>query len=131
MSRNGCNRYEGSVASVREVEDCIRATKKYKEYLGKRVQHPVQGGDFPSECFKKHYEVYPEMEVGVDMSIIDAIFWLGKGTPCINIVFWYDYRANKASVTIPEGKEAISKLVKGIPNFKEALSGVKDEKVTV
>lgn len=123
MSHNR-SEFVGNIMAVRAVEDSIRATKKYKEYLGRRNQHPVQGENFSSEFFCKHYEVYPEMEVSLDMSIIDAIFWLGRGTPCIEVLFKYDYRVNKASVIVKDGVLAVRELSRGIPDFSDALARV-------
>lgn len=123
MSHNR-SEFTGNIITVRAVEDSIRATKKYKEYLGRRSHHPLQGEAFSSEFFCKHYEIYPEMEVSLDMSIIDAIFWLGRGTPCIDVLFKYDYRENKASVIVKDGAVAVRELSRGIPGFSDTLAKV-------
>lgn len=123
--------FTGNIMSIRAVEDCIRATNKYKEYLGTMAKrHPVQGGDFHSDLFCKRYEVYPEMEVGWDMSIVDAIFWLGSGTPAVDVVFKYDYRRNnghgqsldRAWLVVRNGRDAVMLLADCIPGFSDALA---------
>ena len=124
MSRNG-GEYSGNIIAIREIEDSIRATKKYKEFLGTmRAKHPIQGEDFPSAVVCKHYEVYPEMEVSFDMPFIDAVVWLGLGTPIIGVKFKYDYRVNKAEVEVRGGLEAVKALAKAIPGFSEAIAKV-------
>lgn len=127
MSSRNSSRFCGTITAIRVIEDCIRATKKYKEYIGRRYQHPVQGEAFPSETFTKHYEVYPEMEVGLDMSIIDAVFWLGGGTPCIDVMFSYDYRVNRAKVEVKDGEVAVDQLIKAVPHFGDSLATIDSE----
>lgn len=114
--------FRGSILAIRSVEDCIRATKKYTEGIWtKRKAHPVQGDEFPSRVFYKYYEVYPDMEVGLDMAVSDFFAWLGPDTLCIDVNFHYDYRANKASVLVKDGVEAVKKLNESIPGFGDAL----------
>jgi hypothetical protein len=117
--------YTGSVVAVREVEDCIRATRKYAERIGTmRKHHPIQGEDIPSKVFCKYYEVYPEMEVSLDMRIEDAVIWLSGETPCFEVKFNYDYRDNKALVNFTDGLNALRDLKKSIPNLSECLAKV-------
>lgn len=129
--------YAGSIPAVQAVEDSIRATKKYTEGIRTMREHrPIQGEKFSSRKFCKHYEVYPTLEVGWDMSIIDAIFWLGKGISCVNVLFEYDYRDNKARVSVEDGQGAERELISAIPGFKDALDRIKisnngHEKATV
>ena len=129
MSRNGKSRqsaFSGTIIDVRAVEDCIRATKKYTEGVGTiRAHHPIQGeGEFPSKKFVKYYEVYPDVEVNWDMSASLALDWLWGETPCIDVLFNYDYRANKAEVVIKDGSVAVRQLDKAIPGFSESLAKV-------
>jgi len=125
VSRNGKSKHTGSISSVRAIEDCIRATKQYTEgILTFRETHPtsIQGvGRFPSRAFRKLYEVYPDMEIGWDMSASDFLDWLWHETPCINVHFYYDYRANKASMAVVEGAGATQKLRDSIPGLADAM----------
>ena len=126
MSHNG-SEFTGNIESVRAVEDCIRATKKYTEGIGTmRKQHPIQGEDFPSKVFCKYYEVYPEIELSWDMPAGVALDWLWQDTLCLDVIFKYDYRANIASVVVRDGAKAIKELIKAIPKFGVALAAITD-----
>ncbi len=101
----------GNIESIRAIEDSIRATKKYTEgLLTLEKKHPqmIQGEDFPSRVFCKHYEVYPELEISWDMPVGTAVDMMWGDTTIINIIFKYDYRINKASISIKIGD---SKLI--------------------
>jgi len=126
MGKNNRSGFSGTIISVRAVEDCIRATKKYTEGIGTMwAKHPVQGeGQFPSKKFVKYYEVYPEVEVSWDMPADVALDWLWGETPCIDVTFNYDYRANKAEIVVRDGTVAVKQLVKAIPGFGESLARV-------
>lgn len=115
----------GGILAVRAVEDTIRATKKYtKGAFTKAPQHPIQGGEFPSRVLTEYYEVYPDVEVGWSMSVIDAAFWLAGETPHIDILFKYNYQRDKAIVIIHGGNGVAKLLGEGIPGFNEALAKV-------
>ncbi len=117
--------FTGNIVSIRAVEDSIRATKKYTEGIETRkVVHPVQGGNFPSRVFCKYYEVYPNTEVSWDMPVNVAFDWLWKDVPCVDVLFKYDYRANRASMTVKDGAMAVQKLVQAIPGFNDALTQI-------
>lgn len=122
------NEFIGNIESVRAVEDCIRATKKYTEGIGTmRLKHPIQGEDIPSRVFNKYYEVYPDLKsVSWDMPAGQAIEWLSGGTPCYDIVFHYDYRSNYASVHIKDGDDAVEKLSAKITGLSQALRAVRN-----
>lgn len=126
MTRNeNKSEYAGNIIVVRAVEDCIRATKKYTEGISTmRKRHPVQGEDVPSKVFCKYYEVYPDVEVSWDMPVGVALDWLWQETMCIDVMFRYDYRENRAAVIIRDGAVAVKELARGIPNFSEALAKV-------
>ena len=114
--------FRGNILTIRALEDCIRATKKYTEGIQTiRKTHPVQGEELPSRVFYKHYEVYPDMEIGLDMDIKDFADWVWGDTPHIDVMFHYDYRVNKASVLARDGDGAVRKLTESIPGFGEAL----------
>lgn len=116
------NEFTGTVLAVRSVEDCIRATKKYTESLSTRLaQHPIQGSDTPSRVLTKYYEVYPDLEVGWDMSIVDAVFWLADNPPHVDVKFHYDYLKNRASVTVLGSSSVVEMLASGIPGLSAAL----------
>ena len=127
-------KYYGNVFTIRAIEDCIRATRKYSEGIRtKRKHHPhseIQGEDFPTPVFIKYYEVYPDMEIGWDMQVSDFLDWLWQDTLCIDIWFHYDYRCNKGSIEIRDGQEAVKKLEDTIPSFKKSIQVVngKDNK---
>jgi len=120
--------YVGRIVDVRTAEDCIRATRKYTEGIvsQRRTQHPIQGDEFPSVVFMKYYEVYPDTELSWDMPAGTAISLLAGGRDCLDILFWYDYRANRASVEIRNGSAAVRKMTKGIPGFGAALKMIRD-----
>ena len=131
MSHNG-SEYTGNIESVRAVEDCIRATKKYTEGIGTmRKKHPIQGEDFPSKVFCKYYEVYPHVDLEEKRPFSETIgvafdlWW--RDTPFIDVIFKYDYRSNIATVNIKDGVKAVRELTKEIPNFGEALSAIINE----
>lgn len=117
--------FRGNILAIRSVEDCIRATKKYTEGIQTiRKTHPIQGEELPSRVFYKYYEVYPDMEVGLDMNVKDFFDWLWQDTPCIDVMFHYDYRANKASVLVRNGNSAVKKLTESIPGFGDVLKEI-------
>lgn len=124
MSNNN-SEYSGSILSIRAVEDSIRATKKYTEGVRTMFKkHPVQGTDFPSPVFCKHYEVYPDMEVSWDMPTTNFIDWLSAETLCIDVIFHYNYQQNKAFVEVRDGASAVKKLANSIPGFCDALAEI-------
>ena len=123
MRQKNGNEFIGNIARVRAVEDCIRATKKYTEGIKTmRLKHPVQGEEFASKVFCKYYEVYPTIELSWDMPAGIAIDWLWGDTPCIDVVFRYDYRINTASVSVRDGSEAVRELARTIPEFSDTLA---------
>lgn len=128
MSRNGCE-YVGKIPFIRAIEDSIRATKKYTEGIRTmRTKHPIQGEGFPSKVFCKYYEVYPEVNIrgGAfwDLPVGVALDWLWRDTPCIDVIFKYDYRENKASILIEDGASAVRTLAEAIPKFSDTLAKV-------
>ena len=123
MSRNGCE-YVGKIPFIRAVEDSIRATKKYTEGIRTmRTKHPVQGEEFPSRVFCKYYEVYPDVDVS-KMSLGTIVEWLSGYKTHIDVMFKYDYRANKASILIEDGASAVMELANKIPKFSDTLAAV-------
>lgn len=112
-----------NIGDIRAVEDCIRATKKYTEGIGTmRNHHPIQGEEFPSRVFYKYYEVYPDTEISWDMPAGVAFDLLWREVACIDVRFQYDYRVNKASIIVQDGKEAVRELTRAIPGFNDALA---------
>lgn len=123
------NEFVGSILTVRDVEDTIRATKKYtKGAFSKTVQHPIQGEDFPSRVLTEYYEVYPDLDMDKKMPTWDAMLtfsdWLWGDTPHIDVLFRYNYQRNKAIVIIRGGNGVVQLLSEGIPGFEEALAKV-------
>jgi len=130
------NEFVGSIIAVRDVEDTIRATKKYtKGAFSKPVQHPIQGAEFPSRVLTEHYEVYPDLDLSETMPLWEAITttsdWLWGDIPHIDISFKYNYLRNKAMVIVRGGNGVVKLLGDGIPGFTEALAKVKEDKVKV
>lgn len=119
------NEYIGSIMAVREVEDTIRATRKYtKGAFTKSVQHPIQGKEFPSRVLTEYYEVYPDTEIGWDMPASQGWAWLWGDTVHVDVLFKYNYQLDKAIVIVHGGNGVLSMLNDGIPGFQEALSKV-------
>ena len=119
--------HKGNIGDVRSVEDCIRATHKYTEGVRTmRAKHPIQGEEFPNKVVNKIYEVYPDTELSWEMPAGEAIDWLWGDVPCIDVLFRYDYRVNRASVEIRDGAKAIQELARAIPGFEDALAAVKN-----
>ena len=115
--------FKGNIESIRAVEDCIRASKRYTEGIWtKHYKHPIQGEDFPSRDFFKYYEVYPDTEISWDMPAGVAMDWLWGEVSRIDVRFHYDYRANKASIIVTNGAGAVKELTKAIPGFNEAIA---------
>ena len=118
---------KSNILLVRDLEDTIRATRKYtKGAFSKASKHPqkIQGEQFPSRVLTEYYEVYPDLEIGWDMRAGDAWAWVWGDVIHIDITFLYDYRDNKAKVTIHGGKDALENLKEGIPGFKSKLSEI-------
>jgi len=117
--------YVGNIAAVREIEDTIRVTKKYtKGAFTRPAQHPIQGGDFPSRVLTEYYEVYPDTEISWDMPAGVAIDWLWGEVMHIDVLFQYDYRANKATMIVKGSNGVVGELIKGIPNMGKAMTQV-------
>lgn len=121
---NNIDTFTGNIGTIREIEDCIRQTKKYTEGLqtaGRKHPIAIQGEDFSSRTFCKHYEVYPDLDISWDMLVDDFMDWLWKDVRCINVMFYYDYRGNKAYMYIKEGIEAVKELNDNIPGMRDRL----------
>lgn len=103
----------GNISDIRDIEDCIRASKRYTEGRLRQPDHPdhpMQGEKFASRKFCKYYEVYPDMEVGWDMPAGAAIDWLWGDVEYVDVVFNYDYRYNEASMTV-RGDNKLTELL--------------------
>ena len=119
------NEIVGNIPAVRDVEDCIRATKKYtKGAFSKSIKYPIQGESFPSKVLTEYYEVYPDLELSWDMFASDAWAWVWGDIAHIDVLFQYDYRINKAKVVIHGNDGVVDLLKEGIPGFSEALEKV-------
>ena len=121
------SRFTGKLLDVRAVEDAIRASKKYSEYISSRfARHPLQGDEVPSRMLTKYYEVYPESEFnGIDMSIIDAVFWLADSPSHVDVRFEYNYSCNRAAMQVRgRSGEELNRLKEGIPGFGEAMEKI-------
>lgn len=122
MSKNHSNEITSNIACIRELEDCIRVTKKYtKGAFRKAAVHPIQGEDFPSKLLTEYYEVYPDTDITWEMPAGKAIDWLWGDVRHIDVHFKYDYRINVASIKVKDGANGMNELIGGIPGFKEAL----------
>ena len=120
-----------NIANIREIEDCIRATKKYTKGAFRRKQeHPIQGEEFPSKVITEYYEVYPYCDISPNMPVGQAWAWVWGDEIHIDIYFKYNYSCNRASIEIYNalqsfksfnGNRAVDELKKMIPGFAEAL----------
>ena len=123
--------FVGSILAVREVEDTIRATKKYtKGAFTRAAQHPIQGEAFPSRVLTEYYEVYPDLDLEQQRPAWDAMLafsdWIWGDTPHIDVLFKYNYQRGKAIVIIHGGNGVVKLLGDGIPGFEEALGKVQE-----
>lgn len=123
------NEFIGTVLAVREVEDTIRATKKYTEGIRTVfANHPIQGEEFPSRVLTKVYEVYPDLDIDKKRPTWDATMtfsdWLWGDTPHIDVSFKYNYQRNRAIVKVYGSNGVMKLLGEGIPGFDEALGKV-------
>jgi hypothetical protein len=119
------NEFTGDIMSIRAVEDCIRASRKYTECLFTKVNkhpEPIQGEEFPSRVLTKNYEVYPDVEAGWNMSIIDAAFWLADRPGHIDVRFSYSYTLNRGRVVIYGSDNVVQLLKDSVPNLEDALT---------
>jgi len=117
--------FVGTIPTVRDAEDCVRATKKYtKGAFRKPVVHPVQGEDFPSRTLTEYYEVYPDLEVGWDMDARDAWAWVWGDAAHIDVLFQYDYRTNRGRIIVHGNSGIVSVLKSGIPGLGDALARI-------
>lgn len=119
----------GSIAQIRDIEDTIRATKRYTEGLTmRRKDHPKQGDDMPSSAFARTLEVYLDSDFTQfdwDMDIRELINkrleWLKSRATVLRL--WYDYPNNRASLHLHS--YAVENLCESIPDFEAALYKVK------
>lgn len=121
--------YEGTILQVREVEDCIRATKKYTKGAFQRpAKHPVQGEAFPSKVLTEYYEVYPNLDLDEVMPLWDAIMvtsnWLWGDIPRVEVRFYYNYLRNRAMMIVQGGKSDVGMLADGIPGISPLLAAL-------
>lgn len=118
--------FSSNIVSIRALEDAIRSTRKYTEGIETiRKAHPeVQGSDTPSRLFCKYYEVYPKTELSWDMPAGQAIDLLWHDVPCVDVLFKYDYRINRASMILRDNNGNLKLLLDNIPGFREALATI-------
>ncbi len=123
---------KSNVLLVRDLEDVIRATRKYTKgaFRAAKPQQPIQGEQFPSPVLTEYYEVYPDLELSWSMRATDAWAWVWGDVTHIDVVFLYDYRDNKAKVTIHGGEGAVRELTAGIPGFHAALERIKQSEAS-
>lgn len=128
--------FAGNILTVRAVEDCIRATRKYSEGVNSKLfsRHPAQGEQFPSRVLTKYYEVAPEAKddeyscwldkpatIETGATLAD---WLWGDTPRVDVLFRYNYPTNRAWILIYGGEPALALLKDKIPGLTTALSRV-------
>ena len=122
--------FKSTIIPIRDIEDAIRATKKYtKGAFTSPERHPIQGEDFPSRTLTEYYEVYPETELGWDMPLSTAIDWAWGDVTHIDVRFQYDYRSDLAKMIVYGGRSAIAALTDGIPGFKAAVERVANPEI--
>ena len=116
------NKVIGNIQSIRDVEDSIRATKKYtKGAFRESVKHPIQGEQFPSKVLTEYYEVYPFVDLSWDMPASTAWAWVWGDEKHIDVFFKYDYRSGRASLQVQNGPESMKCLKQSIPGFDDAV----------
>ena len=119
------NEISGSIASVRALENAIRASRKYTESVKTMTQtHPSQG-DFPSQVLTKSYEVYPGLKVSMGMSVKDLADWLWADVEIIVVRFSYNYRDNVAVMKIHNFDKKVKRLTATISGFGKAYKAVR------
>jgi hypothetical protein len=116
-----------SIQTVTEIEDCIRASKKYtKSLFSRKTPLPTQGDTFPSHVVTEHYEVYPDLNIEEQKSFWDAALtmsdWLWGDILHIDVTFKYNYNSNKAWIEVYGGAPAVTVLTKGIPGLGPLLN---------
>ena len=118
----------GTILEIRNVEDSIRATRRYtKGLFRKEAQHPIQGAEFPSKALTEYYEVYPNVDLNWDMPASVAWAWVWGDERHIDILFKYDYRKDQASVYVQDGIPAVKELSRAIPGFGAAMAVTKEK----
>lgn len=121
------NEFHGTISNIRAVEDAIRATHKYTEGMVTRFAHhpPVQGGETASKVLTKHYEVYPDVVVDIDMPASQAVDWLWGELDMVNVNFWYNYRDRRATMRVNTAgstvREELRKLAAAVPGLCDLL----------
>lgn len=125
MRDNTKNEITSTIANIRTIEDAIRASKKYTEGLQTiRKVHPIQGEEYASRVFCKHYEVYPQVTVTWDMPVGVAMDWLWKDVECLYITFRYDYRSNIGTMICRDAEKDIARLSDTIIGVAEAIKTI-------
>jgi hypothetical protein len=118
----------GNIESIRNVEDCIRATKRYVIKM-KKGNHPIQG-DEPTSNFTIDYTVYLTSDesklMNSNVSLIGEYVKLYNWfiSPSVDVHFTYDYRVNSAEIRCK--KEDIEKLKDVIPSFNLMITNIKE-----
>jgi hypothetical protein len=121
----------GDIDSVRDVEDCIRATKRYAVRM-KKSNHPIQGEEEPTSNFTIDYTVYIADDdtklMNPNRPFIGEYIKLYNWfiSPSIEVHFTYDYRSNSAEIRCK--KEDIEELKEVIPGFQSKVSIIKESK---
>lgn len=118
--------FAGSILAIRAIEDCIRSTNKYtKGVFRRKVEHPIQGAEFPSRVITEYYEVYPDMELSWDMPASDAWAWVWGDTPHVDVWFHYNYNKNSARMEVGGNNGVVEMLKGGVPGLAEAMEKVR------
>lgn len=118
--------FTGSILAIRAIEDCIRSTNKYtKGVFRRKVEHPIQGAEFPSRVITEYYEVYPDMELSWDMPASDAWAWVWGDTPHVDVWFHYNYNKNSARMEVGGNNGVVEMLKGGVPGLAEAMEKVR------
>lgn len=114
--------YVGNILNTRQVEDTVRATKKYtKGAFTRAARHPMQGEDFPSKVLTEYYEIYPDIELSWDMPARDAWAWVWGDTPHIDVRFHYNYTNNEGRVIVFGNNGVVNMLGESILGFTKAI----------
>jgi len=122
----------GTIIEIRELENCIRATNRYTEFLFTE-KHPkdTQGAGLPCMAFTRPLEVYLDAEFkdfnwNADFYELVKNRWDWLRSKAVIVRFWYDYRDNKARMDV-HSQNTLNRLAAIIPGFERLADYVRKD----
>ena len=114
------------ISIIRELEDCIRSTKRYIKLVKSRHE-PSQSNGSPILLFTESYLVYTGNESNIlfsEKKILEAFVKMYNWfmSEAVTIHLTYDYRDDKASVRCSNCD--LDSLCEVIPGFKDILKKI-------